>query len=224
MAIRLYDFAGSPFCIKIRAILDYKALPYERLPIVSPRYFELRWRNPTGKVPALEIDGDFIADSTDIALALDSLKPDPPLVPDDPKLRADNHILEDWADEALYFVALHHRWVEPEGRRDASRIFPEPLASLLGPTIARMARRQVHAQGVGRKPLDKVARDLERSLQAVATRVEAGYLLGAQPYLCDFALMGQLVYLGRTPAGAKAIARHAPITRYLEQMRSLRAA
>ncbi len=224
MHIRLYDFAGSPFCIKVRAILDFKQLAYERLPVVSPRYFELRRRNPARKVPALEVDGEFIADSTDIALALDQLKPEPPLLPDDPKRRADNHILEDWADESLYFLALHHRWVEPAGRREAARIFPQPLATVLGPAIARMARRQLHAQGVGRKSFDKVARDLERSLEAVAARLDGAYLLGDTPYLCDFAVMGQLVYLGRTPAGAAAIARHPAIGPYLERMRALRRA
>ena len=223
MRIKLYDFSGSPFCVKIRAILDYKALDYERLPIVSTRFLELRRRNPTGKVPAIEIDGTFIADSTDIAHALDQRCPTPPLFPGEAKLRAFNHVLEDWADEALYFLGLHHRWQDEDGRREASTVFPAPVAGIVSAAVGRAARQHLHAQGVGRKSAEQVATDLDRALESIAALVDTTpYLLGDAPYLCDFSVMGQLVYLVRTPAGEKSIARFAPVMRYLDRMKALR--
>jgi glutathione S-transferase len=68
-----------------------------------------------------------------------------------------------------------------------------------------------------------VAESLARALEALAVRLSSrDYLLGDQPYLCDFAVMGQLVYLVRTPAGARAIGDSPTVTRYLERMKSLR--
>lgn len=223
MRIKLYDFSGSPFCVKIRAILDYKGLEFERLPIVSTRFLELRRRNPAGKVPAIEIDDTFIADSTDIAHALDRLCPTPPLFPSDAKLQAHNHVLEDWADEALYFLGLHHRWQDPDGRREASTVFPTPAAGIMSAAVGHAARQQLHAQGVGRKAPEQVATDLDRALQSIAALVDSTpYLLGDAPYLCDFSVMGQLVYLVRTPTGEKSIARFASVVRYLDRMKALR--
>ena len=62
---------------------------------------------------------------------------------------------------------------------------------------------QLRGQGTLRKPPDHVRADLERQLAAVEALLRPGpFLLGARPYLCDFALFGQLVYLSRTPVGA----------------------
>lgn len=224
MTLRLFDFAGSPFCIKIRAVLDHKRLRYERIDILSGiSYLELRRRNPTRKVPALEIDGRLVIDSTEIAYALDDAHPDPPLRPADPRLAADNHVLEDWADESLYFYGLWCRWQEPEGRRLAPKTFRGPLAPVLGATVGSSARSQLAAQGIGRKPIALVRDELSRSLQSLETRLEGrDYLLGHVPYLCDFALMGQLVYLQRTPMGAALLDRRPAMTSYLDRMRALR--
>ena len=222
--IQLYDFAGSPFCIKIRALLDYKRLDYERLNIVSPRFFELLRRNPARKVPAAVIDGRFVADSTDIALALEEHQPEPSILPDDPRLSADNLLLEAWADEAIYFIGLYYRWQEPEGRATAGSVFPRVLAGILATATGRSAREQLWAQGTGRRSPQQVADELERALDVVDARVAtSAYLLGDTPYLCDFAVMGQLVYLVRTPYGERALAAHAPLMEYLERMKALRA-
>lgn len=224
MTVRLYDFAGSPFCIKIRAILDHKRIGYDRINILSgASYLELRRRNPTNKVPALELDGRLIIDSTEIAYALDEHQPEPPLRPVDPRRAADNHMLEDWADEALYFYGLWCRWQEPEGRRLAPKTFRGPLAPALGVTVGGAARRQLAAQGVGRKPIAMVRAELTRSLESLEARLDGrSYLLGQEPYLCDFAVMGQLVYLQRTPMGEALLERQPALTSFLDRMRALR--
>ena len=90
--------------MKVRAILDHKRVQYERVTTHGSTMLELRRRGKTGKVPAVEIDGELIVDSTDIAYALDRLFPDPPLLPTDPRERELCHVLEDWADESLYFI------------------------------------------------------------------------------------------------------------------------
>ena len=87
MTYRLYDFSASPFCIKVRAVLDFKGQRFERLDINGPAYVKLLLKNPTRKVPALEIEGRLVADSTDICHALDARHPEPSLLPSAPEPR-----------------------------------------------------------------------------------------------------------------------------------------
>lgn len=54
-----------------------------------------------GTVPALKIDGRRVQGSRGISRALDSLWPDPPLFPSDPKLREDVLEAERWGEEVL---------------------------------------------------------------------------------------------------------------------------
>lgn len=61
--IQFYDWPWSPFCMKVRLILDFKRLPYDRVNPLARRGF--RRRRGTEKVPAVEIDGAFVTDSTD---------------------------------------------------------------------------------------------------------------------------------------------------------------
>jgi glutathione S-transferase len=228
MTYRLFDFAASPFCIKIRALLDYMQIPFERVNIGSPAgMFELRRRSVIGKVPALDMgDGRLICDSTDIAHALEQRHPAPAILPADPRQRALCHVLEDWSDESLYWYGLHYRWLDPAGRREAGTIFKAGGAlgrGLISWVVARRARVQARGQGTARKPPEHVAADLERHLdQLEALLADQAYLLGDAPLLCDFALCGQLVYLQRTPHGAAVIARRPTLGAFLERMRALR--
>jgi glutathione S-transferase len=219
---RLFDFGPSPFCIKVRAVLDFKGQRFERLDINGPAYVKLLLKNPTRKVPALEIDGTLVADSTDICHALDARHPEPPLLPDDAKSRALCHVIEDWADESLYFFGLYYRWQEPRGRREAGSLFPAVLRPALVPAVGGSARKQLHAQGLGRKSPEHVQRDLRRHLDAAVDLLSGEWLLGDRPRLCDFALASQLLYLFRTPLGGELVGEHARLTRYLEQLRELR--
>ena len=219
--IRFYDWPWSPFCMKVRAILDYKKLPYETAS-VRGRIGEIRKRGGIGKVPAIEIDGTFITDSTDIAYALEERFPDPAIIPADERDRGLCHAIEDWADESLYFLGLYYRWYDREGRKPIPQVFGKSLRSrivyriYLGRILA-----QLRGQGTLRKPSGHVRRDLERQLDAVEALLEPGpCVLGAKPYLCDFALWGQLNYLNRTPVGGEAIRPRRAIADFLERFDS----
>lgn len=218
--IIFYDWPYSPFCMKARAILDYKGLQYERANPVG-RIGAIRRRGGIGKVPALEVDGELIVDSTDIAYALDRRFPDPPLLPADPRDRGLCHAIEDWADESLYFMGLYYRWYEREGREAVPRAFGRSLKGWIAYRfyLGRILG-QLRGQGTLRKPPEHVRRDLERHLDAVEGLLEPGpFLFGEIPYLCDFALWGQLNYLNKTPVGGRAIAARGAIGAYLERMR-----
>ncbi|QIK95918.1 glutathione S-transferase family protein [Sphingomonas sp. HDW15A] len=212
-----YDWPYSPFCMKVRAILEYKRIEFDSVnPLAASGTLN---RRGTGKVPAVEIDGEFITDSTDIAYALDQRYPDPPLLPLEMRERGVAHAIEEWADESLYFIGLYYRWYEAKGRKPVAAVFGK---SIKGRLIYRFYLRrilaQLRGQGTLRKSPQHVARDLERNLDAVEGLLSASpYVLGDRPFLCDFALMAQLKYLARTPLGSGAISSRERLRRYIEQ-------
>jgi len=206
--------------MKVRAILDYKGVQYQRVTPLGSTMLKLRRRGKTGKVPAVEIDGKLIVDSTDIAYAIDEKFPDPPLLPADARERGLCHALEDWADESLYFIGLYYRWYEAEGRKAVPAAFGKSVSGrVLYRYYLRMMLTQVRGQGTLRKTPEHVRRDLERHLDAIEGMLAPRpYLLGDRPYLCDFALWGQLNYLNRTPVGGQAIKPRQAIGSYIVRM------
>ncbi|MEM7723321.1 MAG: glutathione S-transferase family protein [Pseudomonadota bacterium] len=100
---RLYHFALSPFCRKVRLVLAEKKIDVD---LVNEVYWEpttefLR-RNPAGQVPVLKVDGMFLCESTAICEYLEETVPDPALMPADPKGRAEVRRLIGWFDDKFY--------------------------------------------------------------------------------------------------------------------------
>ena len=216
--IIFYDWPYSPFCMKVRAMLDHKRVEYRTVNPLAARG-RLR-RRGTGKVPAIELDGAFVTDSTEIAYALDERFPDPPLLPADERERGLCHVIEDWADESLYFIGLYYRWFDRAGRAEIPAKFGRSAKGRLAYRYyLALILRQLRGQGTLRKTPDHVARDLERNLDAAERLLTPGpYVLGERPYLCDFALWGQLAYLNRTPVGGRAIERRQGIRQFLKRL------
>ena len=196
--LTLYQLPESPFCDKIRRALDWKRIPY-RLHDVSmwEVLTKLRRVNPIRKVPALEVDGEVVADSTDIAHFLEARWPERPLIPRDPAERALCHFLEDWADESLYFYEVRLRFTFPRNRDRWLAILLEgdrpPLRRVLAPAVKRAVREQCAAQGVGRKPEAMVLRDVDRHLDALSAWLAGKtWLVGGALTLADLAVYAQL--------------------------------
>jgi glutathione S-transferase len=100
---RLYHFALSPFCRKVRLVLAEKRIEVE---LIDEKYWEpttefLR-RNPAGKVPVLKIDGSYLTESSAICEYLDETRPEPRLLPADPKARAEVRRLVNWFDDKFH--------------------------------------------------------------------------------------------------------------------------
>jgi glutathione S-transferase len=225
--IKLFDWPASPFSLKVRAILEYKRLDYMRVPILAPaNFWDVYRRGKVGKAPALEIDGRLYVDSTDIAYELEHRFPDPAIVPTTPQEQALCHALEEWSDESLYFVNLYYQWHDPEGLKMVPKAFGSGLFGRAAYRFyLRRVLKQIHGQGTARKLPEHVLSDLQRHLAAIDALVEPKpFLLGDGPFLCDFALLGQLVYLGRTPVGSRRLAEHPAIEAYVSRMKALRAA
>jgi glutathione S-transferase len=87
--------------MKIRTILSYKGIQYERVAVLGPSLMALLRRSNVGNVPPLDVDGRMLIDPTEIAHEIERLFPEPAVLPSDPRLKGLSHALEDWSDEAL---------------------------------------------------------------------------------------------------------------------------
>jgi glutathione S-transferase len=102
--VKLYSVALSPFAARCRIQIYAKRLPVELADppggLGSEGYRKL---NPTGKVPALQLDdGSVLPESAVIGEYLEDRFPEPPLRPADPQARARMRLLVHFAD--LYLV------------------------------------------------------------------------------------------------------------------------
>ncbi len=100
---RLYHFALSPFCRKVRLVLAEKRIEVE---LIEERYWErgadfLR-RNPAGKVPVLRHDGRVMSESQAICEYLEETAPEPPLMPRTPEGRLEVRRLCGWFDDKFH--------------------------------------------------------------------------------------------------------------------------
>jgi glutathione S-transferase len=222
--ITLHQFEISPFCDKIRRALNWKKQPFtvREVPL-SQVFTAIKKVNSIGKLPCLEHDGRFIADSTDIAYYLDATFPDPPLLPKDPKLRGLCHLLEDWADESLYFYEMRLRFTVPHNARkhipSLTKYDPAWMKTAARFAVPRMMRSVLARQGLGRKPLDHIVRDLERHADALAGWLGDGqWLAGDALSLADLSVFAELACIRDTEEGEKVIGARPAVTAWMARV------
>jgi glutathione S-transferase len=100
--LELYQFEFSPYSEKVRLILDYKGLDYQKIE-VTPGVGQVEIYRISGQrqLPVLKDGSTVVADSTEIALYLDRKYPEKPILPSDPVARSQCLIWEEWADSTL---------------------------------------------------------------------------------------------------------------------------
>jgi glutathione S-transferase len=212
--IILYQYEISPYVDKVRRAMRLKGLAFTtvEVPVSNPRKY--KDISPTGKFPALVSDGRTIVDSTDILRWLDEVAPLPSLTPDDPREAALATILEDWADEALYFYDLtmrnwpHNRaWFVDDLLHHEKGMMRGLLAALIPSALGKATK----AQGLGRKAPDVVVADLAAQYDALAALVAGrDWLCGDRLSRADLAVRVMVNVLERTrEARALLLARPA---------------
>ncbi len=223
--VTLYQFAVSPFCDKVRRVLFYKNIPFETYEWPLAEVPRIQERNPTGKLPFIEWDGEVIGDSTDIALAIEERVPDPPLVPADPLERALVLALEDWADESLYFYEMCLRFGDEDFDRTFLKVagsLPEEMRSGLAPLLRENFRQITSTQGVGRKTKEQLARDVDRLFDTIdALQRRTGFVVGNSLTLADVAIVCQAECISDSSLGASALMRRPGLQEYFRRIDAL---
>lgn len=98
----VYGSSLSPYVRKVLVFAAEKGIEVEYRPIgIGVEDPEFREASPFGKIPGFR-DGDFaISDSSAIIAYLDAIRPEPNLVPADPKARARTIWYDEFADTIL---------------------------------------------------------------------------------------------------------------------------
>jgi glutathione S-transferase len=94
----IYGNSLSPFVRKTMVFAEEKGVEFELVPNFPNPPPEFLQASPFGKMPAFK-DGDFlISDSTAIITYLEAIKPEPNLIPTEPKARARTIWYEEYGD------------------------------------------------------------------------------------------------------------------------------
>ena len=219
--IVLHQWEISPFCGKVRRILEHKQLAYEVVNYNGLRARKAAGLSKPGTLPVLDYDGDRVQDSTDIAELLEAKHPEPPLYPRDPVLRARAHFWEDWADESLYWFELYLRFAYDEARAKAAALLSEGRPSferaLLAGVLKRRYRKKLAMHGIGKLGAERVEAKLLSHLDALEVVLAAQrWLVGDQRTIADIAVQSQLAEIARTSHLAPEIAKRAHVAAWLE--------
>ncbi len=208
MKATLYQFVTSPFCSKVRKILDYKGLEYQVVEVDYIERKELIAASGQIMVPVLRLEHvqdeevrgenvegggvvETIVDSDRIATRLEELCPEPTLLPARSRglHLALTRYIETEVEEALFCAAVP----------DEEKYFAHQGADRLA--MFRFIRDRKYGTGF----CDRMEREHEANMVRVREVLEpfemalehGAFLLGG-PGLADFALYGQLHFLALT--------------------------
>lgn len=225
-AVVLYQFEISPFCDKVRRALNYKQISYRCVEIPLARGRSIRRFNRMGKVPVIEHQGQYIADSSAILDYLEQHFPQSPLLPASVSERAQAHILEDWADESLYFYEMALRFTTPGNQQ---RNLPRLLAHdsplfrrLMQGLVAAGLRLILFMQGTGRKSPERLLRELEGHCDALnALLSEEQWLTGTSFSRADISVYVMLHCIMDAQEAAAILQRYPTIIDWMQRTETL---
>jgi glutathione S-transferase len=218
--ITIYQFEASPFCDKVRRACRYKKLPFvvqEVSLLGAAKYSSAK------KLPVIDDDGARVEDSTQIIQYLEEKYPAPALFPTDPAQLALCNVLEDWADESLYYydIALHFSFAENAKRRAGHLLKHEKpwFRAMIGPFVPTLLRKAGEAQGAGRRPREVILSDIERHIGSIAS------LLGNQDFLvtpelsaADISVFVELDAIKVAELGAQIIGRYPAVVDWMARV------
>ncbi len=231
MSIMLYQYPGgdglgsvSSPCLRVDMALRWLGVEFERKNL--RRGGDVRKVSATGKLPAIDIDGERIVESTSI---LDELERryDVPWTVDDERQAAHLRLWEYAINDYFYWFGFYARWVDPDGRKR----FLDALLSRVGTFTRFMVHKVIVPQrikrammhGVGGRTREDVLREIECGLDLLVTDLHGGPFLLARdrPSRADLtvcSLFAQAGFGDGMPEVMQAIERRASVKPYLQRV------
>jgi glutathione S-transferase len=201
MKATLYQFMTSPFCSKVRKILDYKGIDYQIVEVDYVERKELIAASGQIMVPTLRLEdiqsadaraaSETIVDSDRIAMRLEELCPEPTILPACTRglHLALTRYIDSSVEEALFFAAVP----------DEEEYFAGQGADRLA--MFRFIRERKYGAGFCDRMMREHEANMVRVREVLAPfemALEHGAFLLGGSGLADFALYGQLHFLAFT--------------------------
>jgi len=175
---------ASPFVTKAEILLRMSRLPFEKALMSFSKA-------PKGKIPYIDDEGERLGDSTFIRWHLEkkyAIDFDHGLTGEQ---RAIGWAFEKMAEDNLYWVSVHTRWMDDvnfeRGPKEFFKAAPAAIRPLVVAMVRRRVRKSLHSQGMGRHSSKEIFELGSRSLRAIAD------YLGSKPF-----------FMGTEPTGADA--------------------
>ncbi|MEQ9641041.1 MAG: glutathione S-transferase C-terminal domain-containing protein [Alphaproteobacteria bacterium] len=206
---RLIGSIGSPYTMKLRAVLRYRRLPHVftfRSPAIREQIADLRPQI----IPILQLpeDGSFHVDTTPLIEMLEQRHAERSIVPPDPAQAFLAFLIEDMGDEWLTKAMFHYRWAYEADQGYAARWIVDDERSELEGEARAEAVRAIAERQIGRMALvgctPQNAATIEATYRGILTALEPHvrlrrYLFGTRPSVAEFGLFGQLRTLATDP-------------------------
>lgn len=207
---------------KLRCYLQYKNIPFEEV-IASQDVFKhiIIPRTGVGYIPILITDDDkAIQDTTEIIDFLETRYTAHSIYPSTPKQNLVSLLLETYGDEWLVIPAMHYRWNKEENREFAKQEFGSTSAPTATKEEQYVIGQKTSEPFAGALPRLGVTQEaipaIEKSYMDLLAELDRHFaqhhfLLGSQPCMGDFGLIGPLyAHLYRDPYSGRIMEEHAP--------------
>lgn len=215
---------GSPYSLKMRAVLRYRRIPFTWV-LRNSKWDDL----PTPPVPIIPVivypnadgsHGEATVDSSPQIMRLEGEVAGRSLVPTDPALAFIDMLIEDYADEWVTKAMYHYRWAYEADIAKAGNLLPLGGNLQMNSDQAQQSYEYITTRQIGRRTLvgsteenSPIIEGSYERLLDILTQQFSGYdfLLGDRPGRGDLGMYGQLTQLAKwDPTSATIAATRAP--------------
>jgi glutathione S-transferase len=204
----IYGALGSPYSMKMRALMRYRRLPHVW---VTGRKATQAAMGEV-KVPVIPVlrypDGTYHNDSTPLIYDLERRHAERSVLPADPAQAFLAYLIEDFADEWMTKPMFFHRWHLDVDQQQMSRWLGFDAYTGTGRANIEEYAAKFRDRQVGRMPIVGCTQEnrplIEASCDAVLQALDDHvtdnlFLFGSRPSLAEFGLFGQISQLATDP-------------------------